>query len=87
MKSIITKVSKTSLIKATLMAVVAAYASNTAFNFSGALVFSDFLVNTANNVIDVAQLVSFVAIRFARFGKLNKFDSPFIIGGIVAIFS
>ncbi len=42
-------------------------------------------VATANTLIDVLQLLFYVAIRLKLACKLDRYDLPFICGGIAAI--
>jgi len=87
MKHLIAKISKTCLVKASIFAVVCAYVSNMAFNIVGEMIAPENVVNTANNTIDVAQLALYVVARLYRSKSLSRFDVPFIIAGVVAIFS
>lgn len=87
MKNVIAKISKTSVIKASLFAIACAIVSNYGFNFVGECVAPANVVDMANNVVDVAQLALYIAARLYHSKKLTRFDVPFIAGGLVAIFS
>lgn len=85
MKNTIYKVSKTNLIGAVCLTCFAAILSNTAFNFLACLVTNDTAAGIANNLIDVVQLAAYVSVKLARFKRLDRYDLPFVIGGVVAI--
>lgn len=87
MKKVIKQTSKHCLISATILAAVFAYLSNLAFNTAGGVFFNTESVNITNNVIDSLQLALYIGLKLNRSKSLNRFDLPFIVGGLVAIFA
>lgn len=85
MKNIICQLSKTNLIGACLLACVFSVLSNNAFTFAAGFVVNESTAGIANNLIDVAQLAVYVSVKVARFGRLNRYDLPFVIGGVLSI--
>lgn len=87
MKSLIVKVSKFSVLNACLLAGILAAMSNSLFTYALELFVNDSAANTTNNVIDCLQLAVFMIAKLATSGRFNRYDLPFIIGGMVSIFA
>lgn len=85
MKKLINKISKTNLLNASLLACVFGALSNTIFNATGCAFFNAADVSCANNLIDTLQLSSYIASRLIIAKRLNRFDLPFILGGLTSL--
>lgn len=59
--------------------------SNATFNAVGGVMFNAGNVSTANTMIDLLQLFFYVAFRLKIACKLDRYDVPFICGGVIAI--
>lgn len=85
MKSIIYRLTKRNIMIATVIACFFAFVSNTTFNAVGGMMFNAGNVSTANTMIDGLQLFFYVACRLKIACKLDRYDLPFICGGVIAI--
>lgn len=85
MKSIIYRLTKRNILIATVIACFFAFVSNTTFNAVGGMMFNAGNVSTANTMIDCLQLFFYVACRLKIACKLDRYDLPFICGGVIAI--
>lgn len=85
MKSIIYRLTKRNILIATVIACLFAFVSNATFNAVGGMMFNAGNVSTANTMIDCLQLFFYVACRLKIACKLDRYDVPFICGGIIAI--
>lgn len=85
MTNMIYTVSKTSLLRATLLASLIALVSNTCFNWLACLVTTETTAQGFNTMIDVLQLTFYALIKLNRFKRLDRYDLPFLIAGLLAI--
>lgn len=85
MTNMIYIVSKTSLLRATLLACLIALVSNTCFNWLSCLVTTETTAQGFNTMIDVLQLTFYTLIKLNRFKRLDRYDLPFLIAGLLAI--
>ena len=85
MKSIIYRLTKRNVMIATVIACIFAFVSNATFNAVGGVMFNAGNVSTANTMIDILQLSFYVAFRLKLVCKLDRYDLPFICGGVIAI--
>ena len=85
MKSIIYRLTKRNILIATVIACFFAFVSNATFNAVGGMMFNAGNVSTANTMIDLLQLFFYVAFRLKIACKLDRYDVPFICGGVIAI--
>lgn len=85
MTNMIYIVSKTSLLRATLLACLIALVSNTCFNLLACLVTTETMAQGFNTMIDVLQLTFYILIKLNRFKRLDRYDLPFLIAGLLAI--
>lgn len=81
MKNIIYRLTKRNI----MIACFFAFVSNTTFNAVGGMMFNAGNVSTANTMIDCLQLFFYVACRLKIACKLDRYDVPFICGGVIAI--
>lgn len=85
MKNIIYRLTKRNIMIATVIACLFAFVSNATFNAVGGAMFNAGRVSTANTMIDCLQLFFYVTFRLKIACKLDRFDLPFICGGVIAI--
>lgn len=85
MKATIYKLSKTNLLGACLLAAVCGFVGNTIFNSVGCVLFNADSVNLTNNVIDALQIALYVLVKLSTVGKLNRYDLPLPLGGLVSL--
>ena len=85
MTNMIYTVSKTSILRATLLACLIALVSNTCFNWLACLVTTETMAQGFNTIIDVLQLTFYTLIKLNRFNRLDRYDLPFLIAGLLAI--
>lgn len=85
MTNMIYTVSKTSILRATLLACLIALVSNTCFNCLVGLVTTETTAQGFNTMIDVLQLTFYTLIKLNRFNRLDRYDLPFLIAGLLAI--
>ena len=85
MTNMIYTVSKTSLLRAALLACLIALVSNTCFNWLACLVTTETMAQGFNTMIDVLQLTFYILIKLNRFKRLDRYDLPFLIAGLLAI--
>ena len=85
MTNMIYTVSKTSILRATLLACLIALVSNTCFNCLFGLVTTETTAQGFNTMIDVLQLTFYTLIKLNRFKRLDRYDLPFLIAGLLAI--
>lgn len=85
MTNMIYTVSKTSLLRATLLACLIALVSNTCFNWLACLVTTETMAQGFNTIIDVLQLTFYTLIKLNRFKRLDRYDLPFVVAGLLAI--
>ena len=85
MTNMIYTISKTSLLRATLLACLIALVSNTCFNSLACLVTTETMAQGFNTMIDVLQLTFYTLIKLNRFNRLDRYDLPFLIAGLLAI--
>ncbi|AZF87653.1 hypothetical protein CPT_Mydo_078 [Proteus phage Mydo] len=85
MTNMIYTVSKTSILRATLLACLIALVSNTCFNCLACLVTTETMAQGFNTMIDVLQLTLYTLIKLNRFKRLDRYDLPFVIAGLLAI--
>lgn len=87
MKALVSKLTKTNLIAAIVVACLFALASNAAFNFTGALFVNANTVSTINNLFDGLQLVLYVGYRLKVSKSLNRYDLPIVCAGLASLIS
>lgn len=85
MTNMIYTISKTSILRATLLACLIALVSNTCFNWLACLVTTETMAQGFNTMIDVLQLTFYTLIKLNRFKRLDRYDLPFLIAGLLAI--
>lgn len=85
MKMITIKLSKHSLLSACVFASFCAVSFNVLFNYFVSQVLSLDVTHFINNTIDTLQLVVYILVKMSTFGKLGRYDLPFIISGILSI--
>lgn len=85
MNNIIYRLTKRNILIATVMGCLFAFVSNATFNAVGGVMFNAENVSTANTMIDILQLFFYVAFRLKIACKLDRYDLPFICGGVIAI--
>lgn len=85
MTNMIYTISKTSILRATLLACLIALVSNTCFNWLACLVTTETMAQGFNTMIDVLQLTFYILIKLNRFKRLDRYDLPFLIAGLLAI--
>ncbi|QXL90388.1 hypothetical protein [Salmonella phage NINP13076] len=78
-------VSKNNLSGAVLLACFFALLSNTCFNALAEMFTNEGTAQTVNTVIDVLQVSIYAAVKIVRFKRLDRYDLPFLIAGVVAI--
>uniref|UniRef100_A0AAU8GFW4 Holin n=1 Tax=Salmonella phage vB_SEnST11_KE23 TaxID=3161174 RepID=A0AAU8GFW4_9CAUD len=85
MTNMIYTTSKTNLFGAVLLACFIALVSNTCFNGLACLVTTETTAQGFNTMIDVLQLTVYTMIKLIRFKRLDRYDLPFVIAGVLAI--
>lgn len=59
--------------------------SNTCFNWLACLVTTETMAQGFNTMIDVLQLTFYTLIKLNRFNRLDRYDLPFLVAGLLAI--